>query len=59
MSLVRFDPQSDVRIQTDKVVTSTWSDNTNNLQSAYTSSTQTFTAATSSSQFYLNVYRSI
>ena len=56
MSLVRFDPQSDVRIQTDKVVTSTWSDNTNNLQSAYTSSTQTFTAATSSAQFYLNVY---
>ena len=56
MSLVRFDPKSDVRIQTDKVVTSTWSDNTNNLQLAYTSSQQTFTSATSSAQFYLNVY---
>ena len=56
MSLVRFDPKSDVRIQTDKIVTSTWSDNTNNLQLAYTSSQQTFTSATSSAQFYLNVY---
>ena len=56
MSLVRLDPQSDVRIQTDKVITSTWSDNTNNLQSVYTSSQQTFTSATSSAQFYLNVF---
>ena len=56
MSLVRFDPQSDTRIQTDKVVTSTWSDNTNNLQLTYTSSQQTFSSATSSAQFYLNVY---
>ena len=56
MSLVRFDPKSDVRIQTDKIITSTWSDNTNNLQSAFTSSQQTFTSATSSAQFYLNVY---
>ena len=56
MSLVRFDPKSDVRIQTDKIVTSTWSDNTNNLQLAYTSSQQQFTSATSSAQFYLNVY---
>ncbi len=56
MSLVRFDPKSDVRIQTDKIVTSTWSDNTNNLQSVFTSSQQTFTSATSSAQFYLNVY---
>ena len=56
MSLVRFDPKSDVRIQTDKIVTSTWSDNTNNLQTVYTSSEQKFTAATSSAQFYLNVY---
>tara|TARA_R110001592_G_scaffold37424_3_gene124839 strand:- start:3647 stop:4768 length:1122 start_codon:yes stop_codon:yes gene_type:complete len=56
MSLVRFDPQSDVRIQTDKIVTSTWSDNTNNLQSVFTSSQQTFTSATSSAQFYLNVF---
>mgnify|MGYP003642810781 CR=1 FL=1 len=56
MSLVRFDPKSDVRIQTDKIVTSTWSDNTNNLQSVFTASSQTFTSATSSAQFYLNVY---
>ena len=56
MSLVRFDPKSDVRVQTDKIITSTWSDNTNNLQSMYTSSQQTFTSATSSAQFYLNVY---
>ena len=56
MSLVRFDPKSDVRVQTDKIITSTWSDNTNNLQSVYTSSQQTFSSATSSAQFYLNVY---
>jgi hypothetical protein len=56
MSLVRFDPKSDVRIQTDKITTSTWSDNTNNLQSVFTSSQQTFSSATSSAQFYLNVY---
>ena len=56
MSLVRFDPKQDVRVQTDKIITSTWSDNTNNLQSVYTSSQQTFTSATSSAQFYLNVY---
>ena len=48
MSLVRFDPKSDVRVQTDKIITSTWSDNTNNLQSVYTSSQQTFSSATSS-----------
>ena len=56
MSLVRFDPKSDVRVQTDKIVTSTWSDNTNNLQSVYTSSTQTYSSPTSSKHFYLNVY---
>ena len=56
MSLVRFDPRSDVRVQTDKVTTSTWSDNTNNLQVVYTSSNQTFTSPTSSKNFYIDVY---
>ena len=56
MSLVRFDPRSDVRVQTDKVTTSTWSDNTNNLQTVYTSSIQTFTSPTSSKHFYIDVY---
>ena len=55
MSLVRFD-KSDVRVQTNKLTTSTWSDNTNNLQSVFTSSLQTFTSPTSSKWNYLNVY---
>tara|TARA_R110000744_G_scaffold8858_2_gene28893 strand:- start:3138 stop:4244 length:1107 start_codon:yes stop_codon:yes gene_type:complete len=55
MSLVRFD-KSDVRVQTNKLTTSTWSDNTNNLQSVFTSSQQTFSSPTSSKWNYLNVY---
>ncbi len=55
MSLTRFD-KTDVRVQTNKLTTSTWSDNTNNLQEVYTSSLQTFTSPTSSKWNYLNVY---
>ena len=64
MSLVRFDPQSDIRIQTDKLTTSTWSGNTNNLTTQFTSSQQAGGVAgqlypssvTSSAWFYLDVY---
>ena len=59
MSLVRFNA-SDIRIQTDKLVTSTWTGNTNNLSSMYTSSLQADgdvpSSPTSSGWFYLNVY---
>jgi len=54
--LIRFD-QGDIVNDVQKVVTSTWSDNTNNLQVAYTSSAQAIlTVATSSGAHYINVY---
>ena len=54
--LIRFD-QGDIVNDVQKVVTSTWSDNTNNLQVAYTSSAQAIlTDATSSGAHYINVY---
>ena len=47
----------DIVISTDKLVTSTWSNNNNNLQVSYTSSNQAiFTSATSSGNFYIEVY---
>lgn len=47
----------DVVISTDRVSTSTWSNNTNNLEVAHTSSTQaTFGASTSSGAFRIDVY---
>ena len=59
MSLVRFN-SNDIRIQTDKLVTSTWTGNTNNLAAMYTSSLQSTgdvpQSPTSSAWFYLNVY---
>tara|TARA_Y100000592_G_C5444144_1_gene305033 strand:- start:452 stop:1561 length:1110 start_codon:yes stop_codon:yes gene_type:complete len=55
MSLTRFD-KTDVRVQTNKLTTSTWSDNTNNLQEVYTSSLQSFNSPTSSKWNYLEVY---
>ena len=55
MSLTRFGDQ-DKKFQTKKVVTSTWSDNTNNLKVNYTSSLNNFLSPTSSGQFYLNVH---
>ena len=65
MSLVRFDPQSDVRIQTDKLTTSTWTGNRNNLEDfMYTSSLQAGgqpnqlypQSPTSSGWYYLDVF---
>ena len=54
--LIRFD-QSDIVNDVQKVVTSTWSDNTNNLEVAYTSSTQAvFGNATSSGAHYIEVH---
>ena len=47
----------DIVINTEKVSTSTWSNNVNNLTTAHTSSTQaSFTSATSSGQYYIDVY---
>lgn len=52
----RFAPD-DIVITTDKAFTSTWSANTNNLQTAHTSSAQaSFASPSSSGQFYINVY---
>ena len=55
MSLTRFS-QGDIVISTDSLVTSTWSGNTNNLQTAFTSSANNFTSPTSSGFFHLDVY---
>ncbi len=47
----------DIVINTEKISTSTWSNNVNNLTTAHTSSTQAvFTSATSSGQFYIEVF---
>ena len=47
----------DIVISTDRVSTSTWSNNTNNLEVAYTASSQAdFTTATSSGAFRIDVY---
>jgi len=55
MSLTRFS-QQDIVVSTDSLVTSTWSNNTNNLQTGYTSSVQHFNSPTSSGWFHLDVY---
>ena len=53
---IRFD-STDMVTSTDQVITSTWSDNTNLLQTFYTSSYQYLVASASSQgQFYLDVY---
>ena len=55
-NLIQFEP-TDIVNDVQKVVTSTWSDNTNNLQVAFTSSTQAvFGSATSSGAHYIEVY---
>ena len=54
---LRFSDNDTVTRQAQELVTSTWSDNTNDLTVAYTSSTQAdFTTATSSGHFYIDVY---
>ena len=59
MSLTRFDEANDIVKLEDPspIVTSTWSGNTNNLVYHTTASSQaSFSSATSSGQFYINVY---
>jgi hypothetical protein len=47
----------DIVINTEKISTSTWSNNVNNLTTAHTSSTQAiFTSPTSSGQFFIDVF---
>ena len=54
--LVRYS-NNDIVNDTAKVVTSTWSNNTNNLITAFTSSTQaSYGSATSSGAFFIEVY---
>ena len=55
MSLTRFS-EGDIVISTDSLVTSTWSGNTNNLQTAFTSSANNFISPTSSGFFHLDVH---
>ena len=54
--LIRYGT-ADVVVDTQKIATSTWSNNTNNLTTTHTSSTQAvYTTATSSGAFYIDVY---
>ena len=55
MSLTRFSA-GDIVVSTDALVTSTWSDNTNNLQVAFTSSQNGFTSQTSSGWFHYDIH---
>tara|TARA_Y100000592_G_scaffold85719_1_gene138146 strand:- start:2070 stop:3167 length:1098 start_codon:yes stop_codon:yes gene_type:complete len=53
----RFGDNDKVNRQAQELVTSTWTNNLNNLNVAFTSSTQaTFTHATSSGQFFIEVF---
>jgi hypothetical protein len=59
MALTQY-TEGDIVISTDKIVTSTWTNNTNNLTTAFTSSTQAvFNSPTSSGQFYLDVLQEL
>ena len=56
MAFTRY-TDSDIVVSTNKLVTSTWTNNTNNLRINQTSSLLTsFSSATSSGQFFINVY---
>ena len=57
-NLVRY-ASSDVVVSTDNLTTSTWSDNTNNLQTAFTSSLTSYTTSTSSGQFFIDVHNKV
>ena len=57
MARINYDLQNDVLDDTQRVVTSTWSDNTNALTTAHTSSIQAdFSSATSKGAFFIDVY---
>ncbi len=57
MARINYDIQNDVVNDTQKVVTSTWSNNTNELKGTHTSSTQAdFSSATSKGAFFIEVY---
>ena len=54
----RFQDNDIVTRQAQELVTSTWTNNTNNLTTNYTSSTQVnFNTSTSSGQFYIDAYK--
>ena len=57
MARINFDLQNDIVNDTQRVVTSTWSNNTNELTTVHTSSTQAdFSSATSKGAFFIEVY---
>ena len=57
MARINYDLNNDVVNDTQKVVTSTWSDNTNELKGTHTSSTQAdFSTSTSKGAFFIEVY---
>ena len=56
----RFGDNDIVTRQAQELVTSTWTNNTNNLQVAHTASSQAdFTTATSSGQFFIEVFNEV
>lgn len=54
-NLIRYS-DSDIVISTDNLTTSTWTNNVNNLQVAFTSSLTSYASATSSGQFFIEVH---
>ena len=59
MSIVRFNAGAIV-VKDDKIGTSTWSNNTNNLQESFTSSLISYPSSpTASSAFFLEVFNSM
>ena len=56
-SFTRFQDNDIVTMHAQELVTSTWTNNTNNLQVAHTASAQAdYTTQTSSGHFYIDVY---
>jgi hypothetical protein len=52
---IRFGDNDVVTRQAQELVTSTWSNNANNIATYYTSSKTTFTTATSSGHFFMEI----
>ena len=57
-NLIRYS-DGDIVVSTDKLTTSTWSDNTNNLQVAFTSSLTNYSSNTASGQFFIEVFNKV
>ena len=57
-NLIRY-ADGDIVVSTDKLTTSTWTDNVNNLQTAFTASSTSYASSTASGQFFIEVFNKV